>query len=315
MAIINILPNGLTAGNPSTTGNPMPEKRKDTIGWNYKVSARLKKWLYSVPTGSLDGFGYSFTLTVKDCPDTSDDWSTVRNSLIKRLFRTNCFRLQWLTEWQGRGVPHLHGVAYFSEEIDPDLIKYHWSDLTAAKYGSKSFAQDVKPIHAIKGWLDYLAKHSARGAYHYQRSPENIPTGWEKTGRMWGYRGEWNTRTPMQFHIDSEGYYQFRRIVKNLRKSKVRERFKNQLTGLINDNGKSMPLGLIKNVSHDRLNIVVRRFWHKSIFREYKASKVALQTNDEASGRMFGVSEWVDIDIAQRLIIWLGSQGYQVVQK
>ena len=295
MAIINILPNGSTSGNPNPMGNKNPSKRKDTIGWNYQVSARLRKWLYSIPINSLSGHGYAFTLTVKNCPTTSDDWATIRNNFIKRMFRQNCLRLQWLTEWQQRGVPHLHGIAYFEDEIRTDYIKNTWSSL-AVKYGSQPWAQDCKPVHDVTGWLNYLSKHASRSATHYQRSSDNIPEGWKKTGRMWGYRGDWDLRQPMKFEIDQEGFYRYRRIAKSIYKSNVRHRFNAALAALSAAS------------TSDQITKL------KSLHREYSISKKVLQTNSKDMGRMMGTSDWIDQEDAIKIITFLGSQGHQIQQ-
>lgn len=313
MPLIRLYPNGSTAYNPSGVTNTSPTKRKETIGWSPHVSKRLKKWLYSIPIDSLSGQGYSFTLTVRDCPADSETWAKIRDNFIKRLFRSGCIRLQWLTEWQGRGVPHIHGIAYFDNEYSSGEIIRHWLQVSK-EFNSVSYAQDSKPVHSVLGWLDYLAKHASRGYYHYQRSPDNVPDGWKKTGRVWGFRGDFLSRTPMEFQIDQAGFNQYRRIAKKLHHSKVRDRFKKVLIGLIKDEGKSIPLGMIKDVPPDRLNIVLRRFFHKSLFREYKYSKYALKSNDENLGRIMGVSDWIDIDHSQRIVMWLGSQGYDVHQ-
>lgn len=316
MPIINILPNGLSAGNPSSTGNPMPEKRKATIGWNYQVSRRLRKWLFSIPVNSLSGFGYSYTLTVRDCPTTSEDWAKIRANFIKRMSRIGMIRTQWLTEWQGRGVPHLHGIIYFDKEVNKSKIIDNWCELTK-EFGSKPFAQDSKPIHSVLGWLDYLAKHAARGGYHYQRSPENIPEGWKTTGRMWGYRGTWEVREPMKFLVDDDCYYKFRRIVKKLRFSNVRERFNHVLAdaSLQDEKTINIPYNHFLKMPHDKITYVLLRSLNKPLFKEFHAVKYSLKNNDKDMSHMLGISDWIDIDQSQRIIAWLGAQGHRIRQE
>lgn len=297
MAVINILPNGTTSGNPHKMGNKNPVKRSQTIGWNYQVTSRLKKWLYSIPVDSLTGHGIAFTLTVRDCPETSDDWAKLRNNYVKRLFRIGCIRLQWLTEWQQRGVPHLHGIAYFEKDIDPHAIKSAWTSLADKKYTAKIWAQDAKPVTNVLGWLDYLAKHAGRSATHYQRSPENIPQGWHKTGRMWGYRGDWDLREPMSFQIDQDGFYAFRRIAKGICMSNARHRLHRAIR---------------RRVSGSSVDQI--RELCKSELRQLTSIRKKLQISDPDQSRWRGTSDWIDQDDSIRIINWLGSQGHNVEQ-
>lgn len=302
MATLNILPNGTTAGNPNKMGNPSPPLRSNTVGWNYQVSRRLKKWLYSIPIESLDGHGYAFTLTVRDCPPTSDDWASIRNTYIKRLMRLGCIRLQWLTEWQRRGVPHLHGIAYFEAPVNPDVIKSNWVDLADGLYGAKSYAQDSKPITSVLGWLDYLAKHAGRSANHYQRSPENIPPAWaSKTGRMWGARGAWECREPMKLEIDQNAFYAYRRITKKIYHSNVRDRLL-----------KKISLFIPENFAMSKKEWT--RAMCKSELKQFKNSRKILQSSDSNAGRMMGVSDWIDQEDSIRIVNWLASQGSKVRQ-
>lgn len=305
MAVISILPNGTTSGNPNIMGNKNPPLRSETIGWNYQVSARLKKWLYSIPVDSLDGQGLAFTLTVKDCPEHSEDWAKLRDQFLKRMMRKDCIRIQWLTEWQRRGVPHLHGIAYFSIPMNPDKLVRDWLDLSN-KYGSGKPAQDCKPITSVLGWLDYLCKHAARSAVHYQRSPENVPAGWNKTGRMWGYRGDWVKMESIQFEIDQEGFNKYRRIAKALHHSKVRQRLNKAVQSTI----KSIPYMTVPVCLKQYI-----RLSNKSLFREFRSSRKSLQTSDVNMGRMMGTSDWIDQEQSLRIIAWLGSQGSQIHQR
>lgn len=304
MSRINILPNGTTCGNLSG-GNKTPLKRKDSNGWTLNVSKRLRSWLYSIPVESLTGNGISFTLTVKDCPSSSSDWSRLRSNFIKRLFRDQCIRLQWLTEWQERGVPHLHGVAYFENQFPPSRLIDHWLDLTSVDYSSSRLAQDSKPINNVLGWLDYLAKHSARSSIHYQRSPENVPVGWLKTGRMWGYRGSWDKRSSLSFEVEPSAYYIYRRISRKIQIANARQR--------LNDVAK-----LLRSLDiqyHDDLTIYSRNI-HKYI--EYKRSLSRTRGLSKCSDRdlshMRGLSTWINQDHSIQIINYIAHMGYKVFQ-
>ena len=121
-----------------------------------------------------------------------------------RLRRKGLYRLHWLTEWQKRGVPHLHFAAWFLQSVvvininqpalsDSELaqvlsylISADWLSISSV-YRSSGLSQVVKPMSNELGWLQYLSKHAARGAAHYQRAQGSIPSGWEgMTGRMGG---------------------------------------------------------------------------------------------------------------------------------
>ena len=148
--------------------------------------------------------GLSGSLTLRDCPPSHDDWKTLREALFFRLRRKGLYRLHWLTEWQKRGVPHLHFAAWFLQSVvvininqpalsDSELaqvlsylISADWLSISSV-YRSSGLSQVVKPMSNELGWLQYLSKHAARGAAHYQRAQGSIPSGWEgMTGRMWG---------------------------------------------------------------------------------------------------------------------------------
>lgn len=323
MPTISILPNGCTSGNIAVKPSEhMRAKRKETKGWTTKVSSSLKKWFYSIPIDTLNGHGYSFTLTLKDCPDSSDDWALMRNAYIKRLFRTDCIRLQWITEWQRRGVPHLHGVAYFETEKEASLLINHWVDV-AKKHSPAPWAQDVKPIHDISGWLNYLAKHAARGASHYQRSADSIPEGWLKTGRMWGYRGDWIQQEAMKFSIDQQGFNQFRRIVKNYYHAQMRDLFAN--CDYPNKQRRKITRSMIPEAIADLapedkqklitdLQIGMATPQQRGKRMIFLYSRHALKNNNPDNSRMMGTSDWMPMELSTKLLIWMGGQGYRLHQ-
>jgi len=101
-------------------------------------------------------------------------------------------------------------------------VKDHWLSLTS-DYRTGANGQHAVLINDAIGWFQYLAKHAARGLSHYQRSSDNIPEGWKKTGRMWGRGGQWDISEPRKFLIDEQGYFAFRRIARSWRKSDARK--------------------------------------------------------------------------------------------
>lgn len=223
MPIITVYQHGQTSGTPPMRNDHVRAKREEVTGWSSKTARSNTQFLQSVKLDGLTGHGFAFTLTLRDCPETHADWHKLRDSMAKRLARMGMSRLHWVTEWQRRGVPHLHGVVYFPDhETDhaPRIIE-HWCQI-AAPYNCAIWSQNIKPISDSLGWLQYLAKHASRGANHYQRSSESIPEGWKKTGRMWGKGGEWPTAEPMKFQLDRKGGFAYRRLIRAYRKSEAR---------------------------------------------------------------------------------------------
>lgn len=326
MATINILPNGTTSGNPSVGGNPNPAKRSESGGWNDQVSRRLTKWFYSIPAESLSGHGIAFTLTVRDCPETAKDWVSLRKKLLDKLRYHGCIRVQWLTEWQERGVPHLHGVAYFHEPYPVEKIINHWLTIASKEYGSGIKGQNAKPITNVTGWLQYLAKHSTRSVVHYQRSSENIPEGWKKTGRMWGYTGDWEIREAMEFLICQNGFYAFRRICKKLKSASVRDRFhkaKQRLTIHAENNRHVWGSGLQKTFDKGCFTESDERAFLKlkALDRAYRASRRELarsrrnnELSDKEKSHFHGTSNWLDQNQTIKIITHLRSREFRVNQ-
>ena len=192
-------------------------KRNVVNGWSQAAVRRHTQWLWSVNTDRLDGFGYAVTLTMKDCPEDSSRFHALRRSYQKRIERMGATRVHWVIEWQRRGVPHMHLAVYFADELTPAqkfLLKSHWLAV-AEPYRVSADAQYVLPITGPTGWLQYLSKHAARGAAHYQRS--GAPAGWEKTGRLWGHTGEWPVEPPLTFDIPDQAYFRYRRLARSWR--------------------------------------------------------------------------------------------------
>jgi hypothetical protein len=187
---------------------------------------RLRRWLYTVDGGRLEAggcHGWAGTLTVRDMPPTADHWKATRQRFLKRALRAGMVRGQWLTEWQRRGAPHIHGALYFDESsgVAADQIIDHWL-AAAADWRPAPSGQSVQPIWGLPGWLQYQAKHSARGVRHYQRA--NVPEAWrEGTGRLWGYVGEWPTREQL-VEVDGRTFHRYRRLLRGWLRGKAHSR-------------------------------------------------------------------------------------------
>lgn len=250
-------------GTPPRTNDHLRTRRGNVGGWSTGSTRRNIAFLRSVVPDTLictpDGellHGYAFTLTLRDCPTTSDDWHKLRKAFLYRLRRSGMHRLHWVTEWQRRGVPHLHGCVW-STDINYDrAILSHWLNISLP-YGAGPQGQHVNRINDAIGWFKYLAKHAARGVQHYQRSAENIPAGWRKTGRVWGHWGDWDTRDALKLHVEDSTYYRLRRLVRSWRKADARD-------------------------SGDRFRI--------------RSARKMLSCPDRLQSEIRGISEWVDID-------------------
>ncbi len=224
--------------------NRAPPVRTACTGWSKDAAIRNRAWLRSIDERHVfrttDGevlVGYTLTLTVRDCPPTAADWHAVRRAYLHRLRRLGMVRLHWVVEWQRRGVPHLHGVAFFPESgrgaVDADQLADHWC-AAAAAYGPRPAAQCVRSVTDMVGWGKYLAKHGARGVAHYQRSADSVPSGWAAgTGRVWGHGavpgiGDWPIQAP-EVHTwanDDATWWRLRRLYRGWARAQARREVK-----------------------------------------------------------------------------------------
>jgi hypothetical protein len=226
---IKVYRHGTTAG-VRPNGCEIRGLRGEVQGWTVASSRSNTRFLYSVREPDLTGFGLALSLTVRDCPATDRDWFRLRQAFLKRMWRLGMVRCHWITEWQKRGVPHMHSAMWFEDPGDGRgrhrlalFVVGEWLELanTSGLFASQG-GQHVAPITDEVGWLKYLAKHAARGAQHYQRAAEAIPEGWRKTGRMWGHLGPWPCEEPLEVELDALGWYRFRRLHRSYRIAQAR---------------------------------------------------------------------------------------------
>lgn len=223
MAQIRLYPQGVTGYQPSSH-IPVPPEKKPIAGWSSSATRRLIRWLYSVNFERITGFPVAFTLTVRDCPDSPDAFKRLWQAYIRHLKDHGISQSLWLIEWQRRGVPHLHGVLVCPSLTVSTDICAAWVK-RASRYGAETSGQHFMPVTDARGWSEYLAKHSARGVSHYQRSNRNIPKGWQgKTGRLWGVTGDWPTRDPIDVSCDPRTFFRWRRLIRSYRLSLARHR-------------------------------------------------------------------------------------------
>lgn len=283
MPTVTAYRNGSTAGIGG--GNKSPVKRSIVKGWSTAAVRRHTKWLYSIDAPALTGAGFALTLTMKNTPPSSEAFHAMRDAYFKRLTRLGVTRYHWVVEWQRRGTPHLHVAAYFGdadsvpgesgiEDLSrPAMLITNWI-LLASEYGATIQAQDYKPIDGALGWLAYLSKHAARGVKHYQRMGH--PVGWEKTGRLWGYGGEWPTDKPMQFDMSREAYWRYRRLVRSWTIANARQ------------SGKASRIAY---------------------------SRRMLSCNLPKLSAVRGVSGWLPEPVTLELVSLLQAEGYEITQR
>jgi hypothetical protein len=220
MPVVTMLPNGCSTGVCGHNGGKFGEKQ-DIQGWTASSSRGNTKFLQSVNTWLLDGEGWSFTLTAPKIPASPGEWARWRNVFLNRLMRDHgAVRIHWVTEWQRRGAPHLHGSIYFADKLDTGnygmIICRSW--VVGNPFGRVLYkAQKTRPIFSMAGWAQYCAKHCARGVQHYQRSNDHLPKLWKgNTGRLWGYRGEWPIEPEARFDLEAfegdKGWFVMRRL-------------------------------------------------------------------------------------------------------
>lgn len=289
MPVLKLYPNGLTGGVPPRKCNPAPALRDECKGWSLRSSRGNTRFLYSVRSPELPCattgealIGLSASLTLRRIPESHDEWKQLREAFLVRLRRKGLYRLHWLTEWQRRGAPHLHAAMWFYRsaaervvapydvpvEAFPALVKSDWLELTTARYRAEPGGQDIKLIFDEVGWLQYLSKHAARGAAHYQRALGSIPAGWEKTGRMWGHIGDFPTSEPLGFELSNRHWFEFRRMVRGWRLSQSRV--------------SKEPQG-----------------------RRIRSARHMLTCKDPTLSRVRGVSEWIPLNLGSTMEDWV----------
>jgi hypothetical protein len=253
-------------------------KREAVEGWSESSTRRNTRFLYGVDERGLTGHGFALSLTIRDCPPTSEQWTAMRRAFFMRLDRLGMVRAHWLTEWQRRGVPHMHAAIWFPEHVrssNPTValdVLDHWMAV-AEPFGAGRRGQCMHPITDAVGWFQYLSKHAVRGMGHYQRSPENIPAGWKKTGRMWGHLGDWPVTDPTRYTLDNSGFWAFRRMVQRWRLADAR-------------------------ASGDQ--------------RRLRSARRMLQCNERNLSSCRGVSEWIGRDMTAAFVACIAAQGHPV---
>jgi hypothetical protein len=281
--------NGMSAGMGG--GNPNPSKRGQVNGWSAAAVRRHTRWLYSVDSEADLGRGLAVTLTVRDIPESSAEFHAARRALLMRLERFGMTASHWVIEWTARRRPHLHMALYWRTDNDDRSMERNanvavsaWLSL-ASKWGSGDQGQHVAPIDGALGWLQYLSKHAARGAAHYQR--QGKPDGWEKTGRLWGHTGEWPTVDPMTLDVSRATYWRLRRLVRSWRVADARQALRDA-----------------RGVTEAR-----------TARRRLVSARRMLSCDSRNLSEVRGISEWVDEPTMMRLLALLADEGHPLVQR
>lgn len=282
MPIITMQRHGISSGcPPSRTLGKDSTKRSTIKGWSHDAIRRNTRFLRSIYEPDLTGYGYALTLTVRKCPPTYDEWLKLRDNFIKRLRRLDMIRMHWVTEWQRRGVPHLHCAVYFPHACNSDVLTSCWLAGLADVYDAIPYCQTVEPIYGFVGWSKYVSKHAARGLFHFQRSPDAVPRHWSKTGRMWGRIGSWPTCDPSKLELSRYGHWVYRRIVRRWRIADAR----------------SMKV-------QDSKDEKTRR-------RRIASARRMLKCSDRCLSSVRGTSEWIHADLQALIVIFLHSNGIE----
>lgn len=255
MAKVSVGPLGVNAAVPGKPGTP-PPPGSETKGWSASSARRNKRFLQSIDPAGLWGVGIAVTLTVRETPDSAADWKRALDALTAQWRRWGLIRHHMVTEWQKRGTPHLHAVAYFDPDVvcrsivggdgirwvhgpmraadwqarmavTAQLIAFHttrvWSDRLAPAWGASRKGQHVVEVMNPDRWAQYLAKHAARGADHYQRQRDTLPASWHTTGRLWSKGGSWPTREEV-YDTDMRTYHRLRRWVRRWQRSRAQRK-------------------------------------------------------------------------------------------
>lgn len=277
MPVLTVYPLGGKGGVPPMRNSHTRVPRGDVEGWSTGASRRNTEFLMSVRVGELTGAGIALTLTLRDCPASAQDWHRLRKAWTERMRRAGMVRLHWVTEWQRRGVPHLHCAIWFADSYDHITPTRAWVEL-AGTYGAGLRGQHARIIDGPAGWFQYLAKHAARGVQHYQRSADSIPPGWKsKTGRVWGHSGDWPVQEKVRIDLQDQhgdgGWFAYRRLIRSWRLADARS-------------------------AGDAYRI--------------RSARGMLRCSDQSRSRLIGFVEWTPYEVQMALIGNVASRGYSV---
>lgn len=217
---------GVSGGRPGVGGSP--GEKSFSNGWTKAASSNNAKWLQSVRPPL--GFGIALTLTLSSLP-SADEWRSLVRDFNKFLSSNDlCYAYHFVVEWTRRGLPHIHYMVYLDieESAFPTWsvwLRRKWCNISAC---AEMHAQCAKAVESLHGWLEYVAKHAARGIHHYQRATPPLWCG-VPTGRMWGYGGIWPERQEAKLSLSESDFVCFSRLLRKYMKKKGRRNQKRNL--------------------------------------------------------------------------------------
>lgn len=264
MPLIRILPGGTSGGFPGLTQQDRAHvpPRGDVVGWSQGASRRLVAALWSVDSNALPAAGWAVTLTTGGTPESADDWHAARRALMKRLDRLGVTLQQWVIEWTAKGRPHLHMAIYGDDPKLERAVYLAWLEVCDSHgWPATTKAQHVVKINDVNGWLQYVSKHAARGVNHYQR--QGCPEGWTRTGRLWGFWGDWPYTEAEEFPLTDTQFHRYRRLV----------------------------------LAYQRRRMIAAGV------KPYRAKRLGKRYGDKERGRFMGMSGWIPGEVSYTLMV------------
>jgi hypothetical protein len=280
-ATITIRPHGVNGGF-SGSNSGKAGTRAACVGWSVSSARSNMRFLRSIEGEQLPTDGVSFTLTLGVCPPTASEWTRLRKRLATHLGR-EMGAVCWhhVTEWQERGVPHLHGIAFFENSTGREgmqILKFWLSISSSWKAGRRG--QHFSQIESLVGWLEYMSKHASRGFKHYQRDQASMPKEWANTGRMWGRSKLGWPLSEDSFQIEREAFFKLRRLQDRFALSLVKQ-----------DLARARFYGDAKKV-----RALCKRAGFLAKVRTGQGVRSASETR--------GLNEWIPENLVRRMVQW-----------
>jgi len=212
------------------------------------MSARNTAFLMSVVTDELPhGYGWAVTLTVGETPATAAEWHAARKALLRVLRNEGVELVHWVVEWTAKGRPHLHMAAFGDPDVERLALTTWLSICDRRGWPAAYKAQHVVRIRDSLGWLQYVAKHAARGAGNYQRM--GAPEGWQTTGRLWGQTGPWPVSEGVSYELTDPQFWVYRRLMWRYQRARYRSLGMHRAVRNVGKGGRNRSTGRIAGVS------------------------------------------------------------------
>lgn len=157
-----------------------PGKRKACVGMSSAARRRLCRWLIGWHVPGRDIWGVTLTLRHHI---SADVWRVNFKRFCARSVELG-HAWVWRVELQRRGVPHLHLIAWGSED-DMAALQALWLRVWGLDFDSDAqrYGTNCRAINA--GWFSYVIFHQIKGGAY--RRDGGIAPEWH--GRHWGVVG------------------------------------------------------------------------------------------------------------------------------